>query len=82
MLGHWRGQSKSYSWRDGTLYYVGRPNSIMFGRILYEDSVWKDTLHFVRKDTYQNQINKFYLIDSQNGMSVFAILKEIYRIGP
>ena len=53
----------------------------MFRRILYEDSVWKDTLHFVRKDTYQNQINKFYLIDSQNGMSVFAILKEIHRIG-
>jgi hypothetical protein len=36
----------------------------MFGRTLFEDCVWKDILHYVRKDTFQNMISKAFSTNS------------------
>ena len=41
----------------------GRMHGSMFGRTLFEYCVWKDTLHYIRKDTFQNMINKPFNID-------------------
>jgi len=51
------------SWKDGTFlrkavffnssFMFGRTHCIMFGKTLFEDCVRKDTLHYVRKDTFQ-----------------------------
>ena len=38
----------------------GRTHCIMFGRTLFEYCVRKDTLPYVRKDTFQNMINKTF----------------------
>jgi hypothetical protein len=39
-------------------FMFGRTHGIMFERTLFEYCVRKDTLNYVRKDTFQNMINK------------------------
>ena len=52
------------SWRGGeplffnSSFMFGRTHGIMFGRTLFQYCVRKDTLHYVRKDTFQNMMNK------------------------
>ena len=46
-------------------FMFGRTHGIMFGRTLFEYWVWKDTLHYVQKDTFQNMINKTFLKNSR-----------------
>ena len=36
-----------------------------FEKTLVEDCFWKDTLHYVRKDTFQNMVNKTFSTNSQ-----------------
>ena len=40
-------------------------HGIMFGRTLFESCVQKDTLHYVRKVTFQNRINTTFWTNSQ-----------------
>ena len=41
-----------------------RTHGIMFGRTLFEYCVRKDTLHYVRKDIFQNMIDKTFSANS------------------
>jgi hypothetical protein len=58
----------------------GRTHGSMFGRTLFEFCVRKNTLHYIRKDTFQNMINKTFLnkLSPINfKMSISAMLEEI-----
>ena len=41
-------------------FMFGRTHGNMFGRTLFEYCVRKDTLNYIRKDTFENMMNKIF----------------------
>ena len=50
--------------RTAVFFQFQLNSHFMFGRTLFEYCVRKDTLHYVRKDTFKNMINKTFLTNS------------------